>query len=117
MILHLTALLLFQLAGEALSRGFALPLPGPVIGMALLFVTLLIIPRLAEAITPTARVLLAHLSLLFVPAGVGVVGHLDRLGSDGPAIGLAIVGSTVLAILVGVGAFVLTAKLIGTPDA
>ena len=107
---HLTVLLAFQLIGEVAARALHLPLPGPVIGMALLFVALLAVPRLA-AITPTARVLLANLSLLFVPAGVGVVGHLDTFGTQGPALAVAIVGSTVLAILAGVGTFLGVARL------
>lgn len=106
MILHLTTLLVYQLIGEIIARVLGLPLPGPVIGMALLFGTLIVFPRLAAAITSTTRELLAHLSLLFVPAGVGVVGHLDRFGSDGMALATAIVGSTALAIIVGAASFV-----------
>lgn len=116
MILHLTTLLVFQLSGEIIARVLGLPLPGPVIGMALLFATLIAIPRLATAITPTTRVLLAHLSLLFVPAGVGVVGHLDRFGSDGAAIAIAIVGSTALAIIAGALSFVGIKRLVGAAD-
>ena len=109
MIQHLTVLLLFQLAGEALSRGLGLPLPGPVLGMALLFAALMTVPRLA-AIAPTAQGLLGHLSLLFVPAGVGVVAELGRLRDDGAGLILAIAGSTVLAILAGVLTFLAVAK-------
>ena len=112
MIRHLTVLLLFQLAGEAISRGAGLPLPGPVLGMALLFATMLAVPRLS-AIATTAQGLLAHLSLLFVPAGVGVVGQLDRLGADGPGLALAIVGSTAIAIVAGVYTFLAVAKAMG----
>lgn len=111
MITHLTILLIFQLLGEVLARALHLPLPGPVIGMALLFITLCAVPRLA-AITATARLLLANLSLLFVPAGVGVVGHLDTFGTEGPALAAAILGSTVLAILAGVGTFLGVARLL-----
>ncbi|WP_439154112.1 CidA/LrgA family protein [Yoonia sp.] len=113
MILHLTTLLVFQLIGEIIARVLGLPLPGPVIGMALLFGTLMAVPRLATAITPTTRVLLAHLSLLFVPAGVGVVGHLDRFGTDGAALATAIIGSTALAIIVGAASFVGIKRLVG----
>lgn len=113
MILHLTTLLAFQLLGEITARVFDLPLPGPVIGMVYLFIALMLVPRLAAAITPTTKVLLAHLSLLFVPAGVGVVGHLDRFGSDGPALAVAILGSTALAITTGVLAFTGITRLIG----
>ncbi|KQI68209.1 Putative effector of murein hydrolase LrgA, UPF0299 family [Loktanella sp. DSM 29012] len=112
MIQHLTILLGFQLLGEAISRGAGLPLPGPVLGMALLFVALMAVPRLA-AITTTAQGLLAHLSLLFVPAGVGVVGQLDRLGDDGLGLALAILGSTALAIIAAVYTFIGVARVLG----
>ena len=116
MIIHLATLLVFQLLGEVTSRSLGLPLPGPVIGMTLLFLTCLIRPRLAQAISRTTTILLAHLSLLFVPAGVGVVGHLDNFGSNSAALILAIVGSTVIAISVGVLTFVGLRKLIGIND-
>ncbi|WP_050527803.1 CidA/LrgA family protein [Pseudorhodobacter aquimaris] len=106
MIVHLATLLMFQLAGEALSRGLGLIIPGPVLGMVFLLVFFILLPRAAAAIQPTALGLLSHLSLLFVPAGVGIVGHLDKLGADGMAILLAIVGSTGLAIVVGALVFV-----------
>lgn len=111
MIRALALLLGFQLGGTILAKALALPLPGPVIGMAGLFVAFVLSPRLVEAVAPTARGLLGHLSLLFVPAGVGIVGHLDKLGEDGLGLGLAILGSTVLAILAGVGTFLAVARL------
>lgn len=110
MIFNLTILLGFQLLGEVISRSLTLPLPGPVIGMALLFVACVIRPAIAARIAPTTSVLLAHLSLLFVPAGVGVVGHLDRFGAQGPALLIAVVGSTILAIAVGALTFAALAK-------
>jgi putative effector of murein hydrolase LrgA (UPF0299 family) len=106
MIINLVILLGFQLLGEVTSRGLNLSLPGPVIGMASLFAVCVIWPRVATRIAPTTTVLLAHLSLLFVPAGVGVVGHLDTFGADGPALGLAIIGSTIAAISIGALTFV-----------
>jgi len=113
MIVHLATLLAFQLLGEVTSRGLDLPLPGPVVGMAALFATCLVWPRLASIIAPTTNVLLAHLSLLFVPAGVGVVGHLDKFGADGLALGVTIIGSTIAAIVVGVLTFVGVRALLG----
>ncbi len=117
MIRHITILLAFQLAGEVLTRALGLPLPGPVLGMALLLAALLMVPRLAEAIRGTSQALLSHLSLLFVPAGVGVVGHLDRLGNDGLPLLAAILLSTILAIVVGVWSFVAVCRLTGARDA
>ena len=68
----LTTLLVFQLAGEAVVLALGLPVPGPVIGMALRFAALAIRGALSDALRDTAQGLLAHLSVLFVPAGVGV---------------------------------------------
>ena len=116
MILHLTVLLTFQLAGEFLTRAGGLTLPGPVLGMALLLGAFVASPRLAQAVRPTAQGLLSYLSLLFVPAGVGIVGHIGRLGSDIPAILAAIVISTGLAIAVGALVFAGLARVMGVPD-
>lgn len=117
MILAITILLCCQLLGEGAARALGLPLPGPVIGMALLLAALLIFPRLAEQIRPTTQGLLAHLSLLFVPAGVGVVGHLATFGTDGGAILLALVVSTIAAIAVSAAVFIAVARLLGGRDA
>ncbi len=116
MIQQLTLLLAFQLGGEVFARAAGLPLPGPVIGMVFLLVFLLAVPKVADWLKPVATILLAHLSLLFVPAGVGIVGHLDRLGSDGGPILLAIVVSTALAISIGALTFVAVARLTGAQD-
>jgi holin-like protein len=94
MINALATLLVFQLLGEALSFGLRLPVPGPVIGLALLLLAVWLRPGLMDALRPTALGLLQHLSLLFVPAGVGVMLHLQRLGSEALAIGVALVLST-----------------------
>lgn len=100
MLAALAALLLCQLAGEAAVRAFALPVPGPVVGMMLLFALLLArAPRPAE-LPETADGLLKHLSLLFVPAGVGVVQHLDRLGSDGLRLVAVVVLTTIVTLAV-----------------
>lgn len=94
MIPALATLLVFQLVGEALVRVLTVPVPGPVVGMALLLLALVLRPAWAGAIRPTAQTLLQHLSLLFVPAGVGVMLHLQRLGDEALAIGVALVIST-----------------------
>ena len=86
MILHVAILLCFQLLGVVLSRLFLPILPGPVLGLVLCLGAFILWPRLAEMLQPTANGILAHLSLLFVPAGVGVVGHWSLLVADGPAL-------------------------------
>jgi holin-like protein len=95
-----TLLLLLQLAGEALVRGLALPLPGPVVGLLLALALLRYWPRSFSALKAAADVLLPHLSLLFVPAGVGVVMYLKALREDGWAIAIALVLSTWIGLAV-----------------
>ncbi len=90
----LTLLLLYQLAGEVIVQFFALPVPGPVIGMALLFATLVVRGGAPENLRTTANNLLQHLSLLFVPAGAGVMVHFARLGNEWPAIVATLLIST-----------------------
>ena len=108
MIQNIVILLLFQLGGETLSRAFGLPVPGPVIGLAALFAGLILVPGLADKMRETTSGLLSHLSLLFVPAGVGITAHLGTFAENGLALAAALVVSTTLAILAGVGAFLLT---------
>jgi holin-like protein len=94
MIAALATLLVFQLVGEAVVVALHAPVPGPVVGMALLLLTLMARPAWLAPLMPTAQGLLQHLSLLFVPAGVGVMLHLQRLGDEALAIGVALVVST-----------------------
>ncbi|MDZ5458719.1 CidA/LrgA family protein [Azohydromonas lata] len=89
----LALLLLLQALGEALARGFSLPLPGPVIGLVLLLAALRL-PALHTPVAAAADVLLSNLSLLFVPVGVGVITHLALLSQYGLRLLLAIVLST-----------------------
>ena len=99
MLRTLATLLVFQCIGEGLVFVSRLPVPGPVVGMALLLVWLALRPAELEALKPAALELLRHLSLLFVPAGVGVMLHLDRIGREAVAITVALAASTALAIV------------------
>jgi len=89
----LALLLLFQAAGEALVLALKLPFPGPVVGLVLLLAGLRwrVVREPAQA---AAELLLTHLSLLFVPVGVGVITHLDIVAAHGAALLLVIVMST-----------------------
>ena len=116
-MLHaLIAILTLQLLGEAIARALQLPLPGPVLGMVMMLSLLVASPRFAALVRPTAQGILAHLSLLFVPAGVGVVGHFATLGDQTAAILLAVVVSTILAIAAGALTFAAVARLTGSRD-
>ena len=103
MIGALAALLSAQLIGEAVARGLALPIPGPVVGMLLLVAFLVVRRSVPASLDGTSRGLLEHLSLLFVPAGVGVMRYLDVLAREWVAIAVTIVASTLLTMLVTAG--------------
>lgn len=116
MLRSLTILLSFQLAGEVLSQALALPIPGPVIGMALLLAAL-VSPRLrSETFRHSVQQLLKHLSLLFVPAGVGVMLHARRVGEEWLPIAAALVLSTLLAIAVGALTMSWLARRVRAPE-
>ncbi len=100
MILFLTLILVCQLAGELLVAGLGLPVPGPVIGMALLFLGLAVRGGVPDGLAAVADGLLRHLALLFVPAGVGVMLHAGLLGRDWLAISITLVASTALTVAV-----------------
>ena len=105
MIESLALLLVCQLTGETLVRLAAVPLPGPVVGMALLFGWLLWRGRRGEKQAPAALgavadAILKNLSLLFVPAAVGVIQHGALIWRNGIAILLTLIVSTVLTLSV-----------------
>nr|WP_295782726.1 CidA/LrgA family protein [Rhodoferax sp.] len=86
-------LLVLQTAGELLARAFSLPFPGPVVGMVLLLAALRW-PVVREPVAACADHLLQHLSLLFVPVGVGVMTHLALVSQYGGRMLVVIVLST-----------------------
>jgi len=101
MILKFIALLLLcQLAGEVFVTWSGLPVPGPVVGMVSLFVGLVIRGGIPGGLGRLVDGLLSHLSLLFVPAGVGVMQHIAMLRDEWLAISVALVLSAVLTIAV-----------------
>lgn len=113
MLKGLLLLLACQLVGEAVTRELLLPVPGPVLGLAMLAVLLLARPSLHATVGPVANTLLSNLSLLFVPAAVGVVQVLPLLRTEGVAIGAAVVVSTVAALVVTALTFRAVARLLG----
>lgn len=75
-------LLVFQAIGEGLSSLLKLPMPGNVIGMALLLVALGAGWVKTEWIQEAAELLLSYMALFFVPAGVGVMLYFDLIGQQ-----------------------------------
>ena len=120
MIASLSLILLCQLAGEVIVRGLVLPMPGPVIGLVFLLLLLLARDRFAalrrgplqgDGVESASRGLLANLSLLFVPAGVGVVQKLDLIAEHGIAIAAVLAVSVVVTLVVTVATFLVASRL------
>ena len=89
-----------QFAGELIARGTGLPLPGAVVGLALLLLILIVRDGPSPDLRDTSNGLLRHLSLLFVPAGVGIVNELDAIERNWFPILVAIVVSTAVTLAV-----------------
>lgn len=116
MLGYLTLILVCQLVGEALVVWSGLPVPGPVVGMVILFTGLLIKGGLPDGLANVSDVLLTHLSLLFVPAGVGVMLHIGLLGDEWIAISTALVLSTLITIAVTAAIMVAFNRLRAIPE-
>ena len=113
-------LLLCQLAGESIVRALDVPVPGPVLGAILMLVFLALRGRVPDSLGRTSHDLLANFSLLFVPAGTGIILHAARLEAEAVALITALIGSTALTIAVVALVFVGVERLMGRsaqPDA
>jgi holin-like protein len=104
MLEGLTILIFLQFAGEIIAGVTRLPIPGPVIGLGLLAGFALWRGAMPEPIVIAGDAILRHLSLLFVPAGVGLIAFGDRLLAEGTRLIILLVVST--AITMAVTAFV-----------
>ena len=100
MLYTLAVLLLFQCLGEALVFALQLSIPGPVIGMLFLFLALLLSPRLMEKVEESSHHVLKHMSLFFIPAGVGIMVSASGIAQHWLALLTAIVVSTLLTLAV-----------------
>ena len=110
MLNAITIIVLFQLAGEALAMLTGIPVPGSVLGMVFLLLAFFVKD-------PTGGVLLSNLSLLFVPAGVGIIRHVARFEAEGVGIAVTLVLSTLIAMAVTAWTIQLVSKALGVHDA
>ena len=99
MLQGLALIFLCQLAGETLVRLLGVPVPGPVAGMVILLLGLVLAGGPGESLRRAGTGLLGYLTLFFVPAGVGLVTHGPRLAADWLPILVAIVVSTLATML------------------
>jgi holin-like protein len=112
MLQGLLLLLLFQLIGEALSVWFGLPMPGNVIGMALLLLALFAGWVKIDWLREAAELLLKYLALFFVPAGVGVMLYFDLIAREW----LPICAGTIISTFVVMAVTGWTEQLLDNPE-
>lgn len=114
-MIHAIALVLgMQLIGEGIARIAGFSVPGPVIGLVLLALLLAVLRSLRPIVEPLAKTLLGHLSLLFVPAAVGLIQHLGVFANDFWPLILALSLSTLLTLVVTATVFVLVDRWVGS---
>lgn len=104
MIAGLLVLLVFLGAGELLSHSLGWSMPGPVLGMLLLFASLQLVPRLwpttlLRGAEQVSGALIGNLNLLFLPAGVGLFFMPAHINAQWPALLAAILLGTFISLL------------------
>jgi len=116
LVIGLAAVLGCQLLGELLIASTELPLPGPVVGMLILFALLLANGGIPESVASVSDALLRNLSLLFVPAGVGVMTHLALIEREWVGVSAALIGSSAVTVVVTAALMVGLKHLAGHED-
>jgi len=100
MVRGFAILLICQLLGEVIGRGLGLPIPGNVLGMVLLLIALRLGLVRLDWVSEAADLLLGHMALFFVPAGVGVMTYAAMIGKEWLPITVATVVSTFVVMAV-----------------
>ena len=78
----LAILLVLQFVGEGISAALGIPVPGNVIGMGLMVIALMAGIIRLEWVEEAAELLLSHMAIFFIPAGVGVMVYFDLIGKE-----------------------------------
>ncbi len=105
-----------QLIGEIIVGVSGLPVPGPVLGMILLFISLLTTGNVSEGLAQAGDGLLKYIGLLFVPAGAGISAYLGLIAKHWDVILLASVTSTILTLITCAALYQILNKRIGHDD-
>jgi holin-like protein len=96
MVQSFLVLLVCQACGEAIHRLTGLPLSGPITGMVILLGVMIARKGASAELRNTSHALLGYLSLLFVPAAVGIMPHLSLLRAQWLPVVVALMVSTFL---------------------
>lgn len=113
LIVGMSILLGCQFLGEVISRALALPIPGPVLGMLILLIGLMVRGGVPGSLRVMGEGLLKYLTLLFVPAGVGLIQHFGLISREFWILAVTLVVSTAVTILVTSQALQRTARRTG----
>lgn len=121
----LFVILVCQLIGEIVVRTLDLSMPAPALGILLLAAYLWFADWRAGSedgaahvsVSGVADTLLKNLGVLFVPLGVGVMQNYRLIYDYAGTIVIAVVVSTIVTLMVTVGAFLLASQLFGAKGA
>ena len=91
-------LLVFDLLGRALVGSFSLPIPGPVLGMLLMLLALMVYGRVPRGLALVGEQILRLLVLIFLPATVGIYFLRDLSSGDWRALIAAMVIGTLVSL-------------------
>lgn len=100
MLFAIAALLLFQLAGGVIAQWLEIPLPGPLLGMALMLLALCGLGRLPAALRRTSNHLLTHLMLLFIPSIVAIMTQAEYIAAQWLPFIAACIGGAAITVVV-----------------
>ena len=95
---QLMYILIFSMLGECLSTAFSLPVPGSIIGLVLLFLALQFKIIRLRHIYDVGQFLLSNMTILFLPAAVGVMDKFDVIAPNLDGIVVITLGAIVLNI-------------------
>ena len=118
-LIGFAGLLVFQLLGEVFVRLIDIPVPGPVVGLLLMLVFLLLRKKQAnnsDSLLNASSLLLSHLSLLFVPAGVGIITHIDRITDQWLSISIALVIASLITLFVTAWSLKVLIRVMNKPE-
>lgn len=99
MLKGIIVLLFCQFLGECITKYFELLVPGPVIGMILLLIFLLIRKSSFHSLDNAVALHLRYLPLLFIPAAMGIITQIDIITREFWAITIALFVGTLVALV------------------
>ncbi|GAA3257724.1 Antiholin-like protein LrgA [Lactococcus lactis subsp. lactis] len=90
----------FSFVGNVISNLFHLPVPGPIIGMILLFLSLQFKLLQFRHVDEAGTFLINNMTILFLPAGVGIMAKWNLISHFWAQILLIVVGALIINMLI-----------------